>query len=60
MSKKSEVHWFITGRYGIYYGSNSRTRRGAIADHIESMGIVWTKCQENGDRVIKATIKELK
>lgn len=51
----NETMWFITGRYGLYYGG-WRTRAQAIEDHCEALGRTWQECRRNGDRAIKCEI----
>lgn len=35
---KPEIMWMIAGNAGIYYWSNSPTRRSAIANHVKEYG----------------------
>lgn len=50
------VMWAITGKYGLYYGSNFPTRREAIDDHCGCVGVTWAQCRRDGDRAIKVRI----
>jgi hypothetical protein len=46
---------------GIYYGSNDRTRKGAIERHISALGYyAWRDAYKAGDRLVKVTIKKVK
>lgn len=55
MGKNNEIHWFIAGRFGLYYGSFP-TRREAITEHCRALGIDWQTACKKGDRAIKCRV----
>lgn len=51
--------WTITGKYGFYWDSFSRTRKAAIEGHAAALGRTWVYCRAKGDRCIKTELRKV-
>ena len=57
---KIEMHWVIHREdTGFYYGTNSATRRGAIAKRIEWTDDEWRDLYRRGDRAVRVVLAPL-
>ncbi len=59
---KPAERWIITYNYGMsrgFYVGQTLTRRNAINEHCDHLGLTWRQCRRNGDRAVKALIVPL-
>lgn len=55
-----EVHWFIArDEQGVFYGTNRRTRRGAIAEFEKTMDMPWADLRKAGFKAFKCRVVPL-
>ena len=58
---KPEIMWMIKGNFGFYSLGNSRSRRGAINNHLSAYDYdyTWQERRKLGDRAVRVQIKEV-